>query len=1055
MDAPKFAVVDFKTTGLEDSDRVLEIGVVLLDSLGSVEGTWETLIDPDREFHSSGENGIAADDVADAPYFDYIARDFAELLRARILVAHNLAETERFLRSEFSRVGVRVKDGGVGVSTQVLGKQCFSECSETLPACLTAAGAPAAVGDSALAVAVATATLFQQLLPSCKAAVSDAEVLEFPDKEFEQLEESGFDPVPRLDSGSRSAACLQTLEQYDRIDDPLLAPNEIAYLDALVQALVAGVLTPQRRVELLQIATQQQLSPADIGALDEIFFSQIALSAGQAEWIPALAAELGVAEAIDSASDMPDIQLRAGDRVCFLGVLTLPREHWHRRAHEAGLIVSGLDRNDVCAVAGASGEHGGLVEIARDLELPVLDERTFANLIDHIAPASSTVDHQQTVPPCDLSEMFPWCPPESGVNDIAAAVQHWLLEHASTPLVEISQLLDAATLPDGLAPTDSAVSTWLQHFPEPLTATVENLRELPGVGEVRIKRFVYAAVLCAYDQAITRQGEQICEDAERPSETMDLAAGWLDLLGHWPDLEQIYVAQLAVPERLGHELAAATRPGERLIARAVNEIAALLHTDTKRRAAIIAGRATGAEHLQELGDRFGITRERIRQLEAALLKELRADAPACETVVSACAAAFSPCASLDTVFDLIPSLGARIKPDTGRNLLEILTWVYGHPGVEFANNRVVQWHLSNGWILFEDFESVVEECAKDAVDHNGVLQEQQLINAVLERFPGGNPERISDYCTEQLGYIRRGPFFLPPRSSILDRVAVELALHGAPMTTDQLHALISDRSRGSIVNVLGRSEIFVRSAMDTWALKEWGLQEWTNLSDFLLQRIADNGGEVPLEQLKEEAQRFGISEHSVGFYVSGPEYVLEDGIVRVNTETPVNDRTPEESKGMYFHDDAWMLLVTVTDDHLRGSGSAVPLGVAALYGLEFNEPFEIPSRLGPQTLRWGRVNCSLSTIRRFLEPMGVRSGDRVWFVFGDEFDILPALPAKDKLTGLAALLNAMALEADTEEDAVVEINLALGLPANAPRRQAVRRLRNRNDDELAELLRQV
>ncbi|GAA4785987.1 hypothetical protein GCM10025785_05330 [Corynebacterium canis] len=254
-------------------------------------------------------------------------------------------------------------------------------------------------------------------------------------------------------------------------------------------------------------------------------------------------------------------------------------------------------------------------------------------------------------------------------------MQHWLLEQASTPLVEISQLLDAATLPDGLAPTDPAVSTWLQHFPEPLTATVENLRELPGVGEVRIKRFVYAAVLCAYDQAITRQGEQIYEEAERPSETMDLAAGWLDLLGHWPDLEQIYVAQLAVPERLGHELAAATRPGERLVARAVNEIAALLHTDTKRRAAIIAGRATGAEHLQELGDRFGITRERIRQLEAALLKELRSDAPACETVVSACAAAFSPCASLDTVFDLIPSLGARIKPDTGRNLLEILTWV--------------------------------------------------------------------------------------------------------------------------------------------------------------------------------------------------------------------------------------------------------------------------------------------------------------------------------------------------------------------------------------------
>lgn len=1060
MNAPMFAALDFETTGLGDSDRVLEIGVVLLDSHGAIEQTWETLVDPDREFNNSNEHHIARKDVQDAPYFDYIARNLAELLRGRILVAHDLERVNTWLVREFARLGVQLDQDVGGVSTLALSKQYLAIASEDLVACLRASGAPAWPAAGALGKAVGSAALLAAMLPAAHEELMAATPVQFTDAQLDSLDDSGIDLVPRPEpaqpSETQTRQRAETLRRYETIDDPSVAAERAAYLKELVSALSLGALTARQQAEMLQSAARHNLSVADVRALHEILFARMVVRDGHHPDMPQLAEQLGVVPPAESNGIAESLQLRSGDHVCFLGPLALTRETWQRLAKRAGLTIGGIDQRTVVVITNAPHNSAGLLDAAEELEIPIVTERTFAALLDPLLPADAAREHPTSGdagPTPDIAQLFPWCSPE--VDTVPEVAKCWIAEYPETPLAEMSPYVDDAVLPDGLDPNSTSVQTWLRRFPKPLAASVAGLAELPGFGPVRIEGVVQAAVWSVIDAAVLAGVGQLDDAAIQPGATMDLAAGWLDLLGHWPDLEQVYVAQLAVPERLGHQLAAATKPGDRLIAQAVAEIGALLRTDAKRRAAIIAGRATGAEHLQELGDRFGITRERIRQLEAALLKELRADAPACETVVSACAAAFSPCASLDTAFDLIPGLAARIKPDTGRNLLEILTWVYGQPGVEFAQGRVVQWRISDGWLLFDNFESVVEECAKGAVDHNGVLQEQQLVTAVLEHFPGGSPERISDYCTEQLGYIRRGPFLLPPKSSILDRVAVELALHGSPMTTDQLHALISDRSRGSIVNVLGRSEIFVRSAMDTWALKEWGLQEWTNLSDFLLQRIEENGGEVPLEQLKEEAKRFGISKHSVGFYVSGPEYILEDGIVRVNTETPVNDRTPEDSKGMYFHDDAWMLLVTVTDDHLRGSGSAVPLGVAALYGLEFNEPFEVPSRLGPQTLRWGRVNCSLSTIRRFLEPMDAKAGDRVWFVFADEFDVLPALPAQDGLRGLAALLNAMAIEADTEDEAFAAINLALGLPADAPRRQAVRRLRNRNDDELAELLRQA
>ena len=59
--ADGYAVVDVETTGLRPSwsDRVVEIGVVHLDSAGAVTGEWSTLVNPGRDLgpqqlHRSG-----------------------------------------------------------------------------------------------------------------------------------------------------------------------------------------------------------------------------------------------------------------------------------------------------------------------------------------------------------------------------------------------------------------------------------------------------------------------------------------------------------------------------------------------------------------------------------------------------------------------------------------------------------------------------------------------------------------------------------------------------------------------------------------------------------------------------------------------------------------------------------------------------------------------------------------------------------------------------------------------------------------------------------------
>ncbi|PJM73535.1 exonuclease [Bifidobacterium primatium] len=110
-----FAVVDFETTGLvpERGDRAIEIGVVLLDSDGSIEHEDETLIHVRRDLGMQSLHRIRAGDLKHAPDFEGIARQLRGYLAGRVFVAHNAAFDSRVLRCEYARLGydVPVHDG--------------------------------------------------------------------------------------------------------------------------------------------------------------------------------------------------------------------------------------------------------------------------------------------------------------------------------------------------------------------------------------------------------------------------------------------------------------------------------------------------------------------------------------------------------------------------------------------------------------------------------------------------------------------------------------------------------------------------------------------------------------------------------------------------------------------------------------------------------------------------------------------------------------------------------------------------------------------------------
>lgn len=99
-----WALVDVETTGLRpDQDRVLSLAVVTMDPDGRRTGEYSTLLDPGCDPGPVHVHGLTRERLRGAPVFDDVAERVADLLRGRVLVAHNAQFDYDFLAHEFAR----------------------------------------------------------------------------------------------------------------------------------------------------------------------------------------------------------------------------------------------------------------------------------------------------------------------------------------------------------------------------------------------------------------------------------------------------------------------------------------------------------------------------------------------------------------------------------------------------------------------------------------------------------------------------------------------------------------------------------------------------------------------------------------------------------------------------------------------------------------------------------------------------------------------------------------------------------------------------------------
>lgn len=1156
---PGYAVVDFETTGFTRTDRVIEIGVVLLDSQLAVEDHWCTLIQPNRGFDNTEIHGITPTDLVGAPAFAHVARRFADILNGRVIVAHNAGFEYRFLVNEFGRLGLELPEGNWLLDTMVFARHFLPGKPVSLAHVLEHFGIENEAAHTASADAEATAKVFQRFAAAHPDIVTYGSPLYFAPAQLAQLPISDVPLLPRNDQSQQGTADNDAAEnsgaeagnnpreqdakaQWLRIltgHAPGIGDQAAdRYISYLAEAMVDGRLELRELANLHGIAADYGLSADDVNVLHEQYLQQLIVQAWsdgvitqhELSWLAHIAEELNIepqrVEYLVSASKQ--LELHPGDRVTFTGTMVTPREVWETRARAVGLDVGGVTKKSVVLVAADINTQSNKAKRARALGVPIVDEVTFAQALANLSAeqafgtfesdkssqssvdagatdASEENDKNQPEGP-DLTQIFPWLSDEnlrselgdnlSGIRDDAVSIARaWIDGHQTSGLNGLSPYMNFLVFPE--SPEWQRVLNRLGlNRPAVKDTTVRDLQDLKGYGRVRVQKLVADAVMHAFDEfeagdtttngnfldAVTSlfganqdpnqdqdtdesQNQDATDDPDNPFETTNHDIVWddtvapeqsalLDWLAITGAIEKMQSeVDTTVPKLVREQLVANNRVPE-LLAAAEREIQIIANQD-ERFAAILNRRLIGGASLETLGQQFGVTRERVRQLESKLLEALSDAGPNCELVRTGLFHRYAPLTRIDILREDLPGL---FEAPTGMSapLIQLIN-LTGTVDAEVTN---AQWSIEDGWFIEVGFDDKFSAAVASLADEFGIVPLPTLVDTL-----GIPASPVIDWVQQRTSYkIFEGHIFTK-RTSVSDRAVALLAHRGAPMHIDEIAEIIADRNSRAIDGRLSVDPRTMRCAPGTWALTEWQLEEWTTISDYIARRIdeATARGEIGavLDDVVAGATAIGVSESSVRTFASGGEFVLEDGYVRRRTEEELEpvDATPEESRGLYLHDGQWCLLLTITRDHVRGSGSAVPAGVAGMYGLSFGEEKLLPSRLGEQRIAVGRTNTTMSTISRFVADLQLHEGDRVWVHFGDSFDVTRAPDVNPAATGLAALINALgldekfaALQELEQEQVLSAVNEALGLSPDAPRRKTVARLRHRRDDELADTI---
>jgi hypothetical protein len=452
--------------------------------------------------------------------------------------------------------------------------------------------------------------------------------------------------------------------------------------------------------------------------------------------------------------------------------------------------------------------------------------------------------------------------------------------------------------------------------------------------------------------------------------------------------------------------------------------------------------------LEELGQDLDLTRERVRQLEARALVQI--------------AEALGPGEALSMVSAAVRELAGTVLP-----LADLIAMIpalartvdaVGQPAWRVLDRLDDTFEIKDGWCAAPTILSAQTETMTrvgEVADRHGVARISEL--GPLNPSSSGELRLASmrewlRYC----GCLVDDEHVFTRFQSVGDRAAAILSAAGSPMAAqDILDRFEVERSLTSLKNAMGSDDRFTRVDRDKWALAEWGLQSYRGIRAAISDEVAREDGQIAIDLLIERitGKHPTASASSVATYASAPPFETRNGVVRLAAGDRTVRKGPERTRRMYRRPDCWLYRITVTRDHLRGSGFPAPVAVAAVTGVQPGQTRDLTSALGPQPINWTGSQPAFGSILRYLVDADIETGSEIFLVLGDDGSFrIEAIDSSATDAIGHALRLAGAATAAARQQPRAALAAAIALPEDSPAASVIGGYRDRGDNDIADLL---
>lgn len=276
-----------------------------------------------------------------------------------------------------------------------------------------------------------------------------------------------------------------------------------------------------------------------------------------------------------------------------------------------------------------------------------------------------------------------------------------------------------------------------------------------------------------------------------------------------------------------------------------------------------------------------------------------------------------------------------------------------------------------------------------AVERWGAPSTGQLVSELVQ--VGVPEESARDFVENGQDSLRRfGDRWVRWGASVADQAEAILHLREVPTAVDAIAAAIGRHCPPRAVRyAISKDARFVRASRTTWALRRWGLGEYSGLFAAIAERIDAHGGTIGATALLEDLMVAfpDVAERSIRTYLSAPGFVTERGLVRRRTEADGWPPAPplSSARGAFSNGaNEIRLTVAVTAAVLRGSGQFIHAAVARALGVCPGQQRVFAGPHGDLRIGWllsSTSGAAVGSLRPLAAAVAAREGDTLVLVF--------------------------------------------------------------------------